>query len=271
MAKVKIEPCKRKVRNNAGKRVPCGTPVEVGAACINKDKHLNVMVTGMCLHQVACEGKKPKAPLSGKPMRTCHMWTTCPCSCHDEMSEMFAMAEMPRILVENPEYKAPVSEFWMPTTEEIIANRLLSSAPRAASADTVESDVVTSPDPVAATAARTFAPTESGRAARGELEQRIDAVVRDWEEAGSPGICTPAYISQQITKRYETPKPTSVGAIDAVFKRWVDIGYAVVEKKPTRLTSLTEEGRKRGYLVLRAEVKNGVRRIQSDRAKGMRV
>jgi hypothetical protein len=82
--------------------------------------------------------------------------------------------------------------------------------------------------------APTFPTTPTGRKARGELEYEVLAVcadfaadVFDWE------TCTPKLVAAEIGKR-EAKEPPSTGAINAVWQRWEQLGFASHNKKPLR-------------------------------------
>lgn len=126
----------------------------------------------------------------------------------------------------------------MPTPEERQA-LIASSRPHAPDAPVlVESPL---PDAVPATIRHTFAPTTTGRAARGELESWVKEQCDIWLVEKEEFPCTTAYLSYEIGKA-QGIKPPSVGAISAVFDRWDSIKFAVVAKKPTRFVEYTPEG-----------------------------
>jgi hypothetical protein len=66
--------------------------------------------------------------------------------------------------------------------------------------------------------------------------------------------CTPAWLAEEIAAAQAIKAP-SVGAISAVFERWIKLGFAVIEKKPTRFVSYTDEGIKLGLEGLKARSK----------------
>ena len=100
----------------------------------------------------------------------------------------------------------------------------------------------------------TFAPTPTGRAARGQLESWVLEQVTIWTVEGYDFPCTPVWISREIG-REQAIDPPSVGAISAVFDRWANLGFATIEKKPVRFSGFTLEGKTKGLDRMKAEVK----------------
>jgi hypothetical protein len=205
--------------------------------------------TGFC--GIGChEGTKPRS-YSGTPMKTCTKWQECSCDCHVQITRMFEMADLPRVVQENPEYVPPKHDFWMPSLEERAAARaaLLASASNGASIPTEDDDA-----PATAPLGRSFAPTPTGRAARGELEAWVLATCQEWVAEGYKELATPMNIGHEIGRR-EGINPPSVGAIGAVFDRWVAMGFAICERKPVRFIKFTEEGKRLGLYVLKEKYK----------------
>jgi hypothetical protein len=123
------------------------------------------------------------------------------------------------------------------------------------------------PDIVPPTVARSYAPTATGRAARGELEGWVKEVCDIWLIEGYQMLCTPAWISEEIASAQGIKAP-SVGAISAVFERWVKLGFAVVQKKPTRFIAYTEEGKRVGLEGLKIRAKQQAKRKQAEQSRG---
>lgn len=243
---LKPKTCVKKIRVN-GEHVPCGKQyVGDERNCPNREIHLLPFKSGFC-GSGFCEGTKPKA-YGGIPAKTCTFIATCLCKCHDMMDKMFFMSEMERIVVENPEYQPPVRTFWLPSDDP---DFLIS---RATDTDTPVYVESPAPDLVPATVTRTFAPTPSGRAARGELELWVKQACDVWliDQPGTP--CTPTYIAEDIAHD-QGIIPPSVGAITSVFNRWSELGFAVIDKKPTRFTSYTPEGVEKGLDLMKIEAK----------------
>lgn len=207
------------------------------------------MPTGFCSNG-AHEGTKLKAPISGDPVKTCHFWQTCPCTCHATLTKMYEDLGMDRVFIENPDYLPKTASFWMPDDAYW--------AERNGSKETVAEDaaVLVQSDnaSVAPYKKREFAPTETGRAARGQLEQQVKEVCDAWVESGSGDPCTPQFISTSIAEKYKI-KPPSTGAIGAVFKRWTDLGFALVGSKPIRFAAYTPDGVKLGLDGMKARSK----------------
>lgn len=223
---------------------PCGAILNSkGALCPNRAQHCEVR-TGFC-ENGNCEGTNRKS-FRGNPQPTCKFWKTCSCSCHLSYDQMFKMSEMERTLIDNSGYSPDRGGFVMPTMEERMAALALSApveAPRTAYTESA------APDIVPPSIVRDFGPTATGRAAAGELESWVKKQCDIWliesQEEGDWYTCTPAYLSEKIAED-EGIKPPSVGAISAVFDRWIKIGFADCQKKPTRFVAYTEQGIKLG-------------------------
>lgn len=238
-------------------------------------------VTGFCANK-QCEGTKPKASVTGTPMKTCDFWETCPCKCHAQITEMYELAGMDREPPEqSAEYLAWVREqrhqFVVPSLYDSDPMEPLSSPDGTDTPDADERPVATPPngaqDPTSAPApvvpVPSFAPTPTGRRARGQLEYDVLAVcidfaanVYEWE------ICTPKLVAERIGKINET-EPPSTGAINAVWDRWEKLGFAVQDKKPSRFVEFSvmmpspavlerlKNQRKREKKRTQAEIKRG--------------
>lgn len=211
--------------------------------------------TGFCsphipLEAQGHEGTSPKSS-SGTPIRICDFYDTCPCTCHQEIDQMYEMVGSPRPPAEqSKEYRALVEKRGHETDKmledvyrERYASRALSSPDGASVGFSVEGIVpdATRGDSAAPMAlpAPAFAPTPSGRRARGQLEYNVLAVcadyakgVYDWTE------CLPKLVSEEIGKREQSENP-STGAIDAVWDRWALMEFAERAKKPSRFVRFT--------------------------------
>lgn len=236
--------------------------------------------TGFCANK-QCEGTKPKSP-SGSPMRTCQFWETCPCKCHAQITEMYELTGMDREPPEQTaEYLAWVREqrhqFVSPSPFDIDPVDGLSSS---GGTDTPLGDE----DPVAVpvrdaaaplspgrrvTPEPVFAPTPTGRRARGQLEYDVlqicmeyAANVYDWE------YCTPKLVAERIGKMNDTEQP-STGAINAVWDRWERLEFAIQDKKPSRFVRFVPENPSPAVLdMIKARTKRDKRRTQADMKRG---
>lgn len=223
-----------------GLREPCKKEYSGDECPRRRTDHIRPMKTGYC-GSGWCEGMKPKS-YSGQPCPTCKFWLVCPCDCHELVSLMFFQSEMPRRLVDNPEYH-PVKITGLMTAEErakLHAERKAEdrTARAVQSAATDGGDEIHSP---------------SGRTRKGLLDTWMEQVCKIWAvDTSRP--CTPSWISECIGMCFDVTPP-SVGAIDAVLKRWVDYDFAYVEKKPTRFTGFTAEGQRLGLDVMREKSK----------------
>lgn len=237
-------------------------------------------VTGFCANK-QCEGTKPKSP-SGAPMRTCEFWETCPCKCHAQITEMYELTGMDR---ESPEQSAEYLEwvrvqrhqFVMPSPFDVDPVAGLSSSDGTDTPLGDEGPVATpygTPATPLSTGARhpvepVFAPTPTGRRARGQLEydvlQICDEYSRDvyeWE------YCTPKLVAERIGKMNEA-EPPSTGAINAVWDRWEKLGFAKQDKKPSRFVCFEVDGSIRTLEKMKVEVKRNKKRVQAEIRRGI--
>lgn len=266
-SKVVAKVCKLTIRTIDGKREACGASY-TGEKCPDPDGHLNVLKTGFCSNGW-CEGTKAKT-WRGNPAPTCIFWERCPCNCHDAVSMMFDMAGMDRIPVENSGYKPDDGGFKRLTEAE----RAQEAAERRARSSGLAPDapvILESPAPgiVPPVATRSFRPTVSGRAARGELEAQVNRICGEWLVENYPWPCTPLFISTRIGKD-EGIKPPSTGAITACLNKWVEIGYAVIDRKPLRFTGFTSVGIEFGLDSIKEKAKRGEKQARSLQARGIR-
>jgi hypothetical protein len=161
---------------------------------------------------------------------------------------MFLMAEQPRRTMDNPEYSPPAHHFVMPTLQEVLqarAERLASERKQVFVVERSESDLV--PDIVTTN----FRATESGRTARGQLEEWVERACGAWMAGDREEECTTAWVAAWIDSEYGTTP--SRGAIDAVWNRWVTIGFAIKMSHPTQFVAFTPAGRDKGRVVLKEE------------------
>jgi hypothetical protein len=259
---LQLKTCKRKVRR-AGKHEECGKQfLGTGRHC--GGVHLLPMKTGFCSNGW-CEGKKA-TDWRGRPVPTCSFIETCPCGCHDTLDKLFAMTESERIVVESSGYSPPHRTFWMPSDDPIPVVDESSSPNGTGGPVVLESPA---PDRVPASIVRDFTPTPSGRAAKGELEWWVKHQCDIWliDEPGEP--CTPSYLAAEIA-RDQGITPPSVGAINAVFERWIKLGFAVIEKKPTRFVRYTEDGVKYGLEKMKSDAKRRARLQLKDDRRNLR-
>lgn len=210
-------------------------------------------ITGFC-GTGAHEGSRPKT-YTGKPRKTCPSLITyrekawkCTCTCHSDLDKLFEMSGMERVFQDNPEYIPVKLDAIMPSLEE--------RAARFATRDATPPVVVQSalPDRVPATIMRSFTPPPSGRTARGQLELWVKQACDQWILDNVDASATPQYISDFIADKHGV-KPPSVGAVDAVYKRWDMIGYAMIAKKPTRFIGYMPDGVKYGLEGLKERYK----------------
>jgi len=247
--------CKKKMRDpKTGITKTCIGFIPKGKSeCINHKAHLHQYVSGWCGGHNQCEGMKPRSP-SGRPMKTCHMWLTCPCDCHEEISQMFAMSKRERQVVDNPEYIVDHSAFIMPTAAEVEQARALKSS-------STPVTIVKSEDPrIPDTVVKEFH-SKSGRAQKGELELYVKQCCDAYRIAPNRReiTCGVKYVAQWIFDQKLMAVPPSPGAVDAVFKRWTAINFALIGTKPTRFLMYTPEGIEHGLEGMKAQAKRGSR------------
>jgi hypothetical protein len=262
-AALKLKTCKAWVRDVSVKegRRHCGKQY-LGDRCPDKDGlHLLPFPTGFC-NNGWCEGSK-KTDWRGKPVPTCEFIYTCPCKCHADLDKLFALTNKERIVVDASGYTTPERTFWLPSDDPVTP---LSSPNGTTAPVIIESPI---PDRVPAHVARTFDPTPSGRTARGELEMWVKHHCDVWliDEPGE--MCTPVYLAKEIGHDHGI-MPPSVGAIGAVFNRWVDLGFAVCEKKPVRFVRYTEQGIKLGLERMKADAKKNKKLQRNDDRRNLR-
>lgn len=250
----KQKTCPEEVRSAVtGIREPCGTSFSDDECPRRRLEHIRNLKTGHC-HTGWCEGLKPKGPVSGNPCPTCKQWLTCPCDCHDLVSMMFKVNSLPRVTMENPEY----IPFHMPSmmslderAQAIAARKEEDREQRRVLQQLQDGgDDIHSP---------------SGRTRKGLLDQWVEFACKMW--AINPSIdCTPAWISDTVAMINQVPAP-SVGAVDAVLKRWKAYGFAMVEEKPVRFTGFTTDGTRLGLSALKERHRMQVRKMEMARGR----
>lgn len=232
--------CKADVKNLHGEIVKCGTFLPRGKPeCPNRKGHMWKFKSGFC-NSGWCEGTAAQDS-AGEYVKTCPLWDKCNCQCHINVDKMFIMTGEQRILMENSKYKPVKSPFIMPDPLEIAAARM-------------EAQIKSAPDRpmVAASNNVRFHETPTGKRARGQLEYEVLRVCEQFMKGQiEEEILTPQVIALEI----DEVEPPSVGAIGAVFDRWVKLGFAKCEKKPVRFTSFTVDGQMHGLDAMKAKAK----------------
>lgn len=254
---LKIKVCSKEIRVK-GNVIKCGKEyLGADTNCPNRDVHLSKYPTGHC--QVGSHEGVKNLSASGKPMLPCKFFVTCPCKCHADLDKLFSMADMDRVYVDESGYQTPPREYWLPSDEpdDVSSSGAVSDPPRTHEEPSYGASAVA--------VAPSYAATPTGRAARGELESWVHDAVQVWL-VEQDGLCTPAYVAKEIAKAQAVD--SSVGAIDAVFKRWVTLGFALMEKKPTRLTGLTERGKEIGLTKIKLEAKRQRQQQRAEQRRG---
>lgn len=210
--------------------------------------------TGFCgvgLH----EGTKPKSK-NGTPMKVCDFWIDCKCKCHEQITKMHTLTETERVPHQNPDYNTPKSPYVIPRPDEY---GLLKVAETVAAEPVIRNPLEAAP--------KRFDATPTGKRARGELEDEVLAVCGSFVRGELPyETLTPKDIAFEIDKF----NPPSVGAIGAVFERWVTYGFARIEKRPVSFLSFTLEGMMHGLEYLKAKHKREAKLKQGNEARTLR-
>lgn len=194
--------------------------------------------TGFC-SAGHCEGSKPRSR-DGKPLKTCPDYKVCPCQCHADLDEIFELSGKERVLVEHDAYEPTIGMHFEAAT--------LIETPSVLTPEVeIPEDVLVSPAPgiVPGARVRVYNRTMTGRWARGQLEDYVKSVTDTWVIENERAYCTVIYIANNIAKQQGFAVP-SAGGIDAVLKRWEEIGFATIERKPTRFTGYTAEAMEYG-------------------------
>lgn len=202
-----------------------------------------------------CEGKHP-VDWRGEPAPCCKLWLTCPCSCHDLVTRMLEIAGEPRRHLDNPKYLGPKLKFTMPSRDELLKERAAREQNTHKQIRVIESPV---PELIPDSLIREYEPTVSGRSGRGQLEQNVKLACDAYLMSGAPltadenTACTTLWVQEWINSNQKVLP--SRGAIDAVWKRWVEIGFAFTMHRPTRFITYTPDGVKYGLEELKVRAK----------------
>ena len=197
-----------------------------------------------------CKREYTTPPGYGPKVQTYH----CGCSCHTDLDMMFEMSGEPRRWVDNPEYRKPVNDFWIPSPEERAAAMLEQKSPTA--------EIVTYDDGVSAPEVRVefdISP-DAQRRPKGLLDQLAQQACNGWLQLGEGRHimpCSVKYISARCADLAgdEIEDRPSEGALANVLKRWAAIGAAIIGEKPVQFIDWTEEGRTTPLHVLREKHK----------------
>lgn len=204
-------------------------------------------ITGMCAVG-ACENTKKLSP-GGALYKSCQGEfnfrsgkVTCTHDCHDQFrqirelmaslnKEMEGIATIPSPVTEGN----PASHTSTDSPISFVSDPLRPPAAPVVPADARRTRIVDT--------SHAFKQTTSGRAAPGQLEERVRVnIATSVVEAGSETIAllgiTPAVVAKQI----DANNPPSQGAIHAIFMRWQAAGYIEVGKKPFRFIKFTQAG-----------------------------
>lgn len=226
-------------------RVIPSAPVPVPPA--RKSSHYKTGFCGVGL----CEGTKPRSP-SGKAMKVCVAVDICTCDCHTKISKMYALAKMERILQQNPDY-----EFVYGPDLGWIKDERVPPVPFVPAQPFTLSSVE---DAGEGHTAGTMADTDEDRPdrynrRRGWLENEVK-VITDRYMSGEIGeSLTPKLLAVLV----DPEDPPSVGAVGAVLDRWVEIGFAKVNKHPVRFVSYTVQGMSLGLERMKSDAKQNRR------------
>jgi hypothetical protein len=207
------------------------------------------------------EGTKPRGN-NGAPLKTCTLVGTCKCTCHVQLDKMYEMTGMERVVQENPEWRRPQNTFVMPPP---VVRHFEEVEP-----DQEEEEVILVGNiQLPPMQKKTYVETSSGRTAKGQLEDWVKQACDVWLAEGYRWECTPSYLSRAIAEAERVPTP-STGAIGAVFTRWLELGFANIQRKPTRFTGYTEDGIKLGLAKIKDRARLNRRRVKTDLKRGIR-
>jgi len=218
----------------------------------------------------------------GRPRPTCLFWDSCPCMCHYQIDQMYEMAGMEREPAEySPEYSAHLAEQSLKTEQMLdsLPNYVSVYAPLSNAGGTIPpasdegpgaGSVDSATDTPAPVAGHAFAPTPTGRRARGQLEYDVLLVcidfannVFDWSD------CTPKNVSEEIGRRYKI-EPPSTGAINAVWDRWERLEFADQAKKPSRFVKFRVDNPSAATLdVIKARAKRAKKMAAGEQRRGI--
>lgn len=220
------------------------------------------IVSGFC-KQGWHEGLKPKT-WKGDPAPACH-WELCGCKCHVTMATMQEAAGVPRTFADNPAYIPDRGNFVLPEPLVVSDSTVLSNHSGTEGHADPQGPSRAIADPVAGVS---FAPTESGRRARGQLEYEVLAVCRRWLADEFDWVaCYPKFIVEVIDKN----EPPSTGAVAAVFARWEKMGFAEYQHKPIAFLKFTNSNGTADELAkAKAQAKRSIKMARSRARRGVR-
>lgn len=190
-------------------------------------------VTGICgsgFH----EGTRA-VDASGNPVMVCTHWENCKCECHARVDAMFAATGRERVGVQNPDYNPPKSKYVLPSKEEVSKK---SSEPVLSPIDVKHNE--------------RFAPTATGRRARGQLEHEVLVICSQfWRGEIEVEVLTTKAIAELI----DEVEPPSLGAINGILQAWDDLGFCNFGRDPNRFVSFTTAGVTLGLTYFRAKAR----------------
>lgn len=259
-------PCKSTVKSFTGERNKCGTFLPRGKPeCPNKKDHMWKFKSGFCAVGW-CEGTSAQDS-KGKYVKTCHLWSKCNCKCHVDIDKMFIATESDRILMENSKYHRPKSPYVMPKPEDNFDGLSGLKPDHVALDEGTDGQIVIRTLMDSDPRRTVFHETNSGKRARGQLEYQVLSTCRAFVKGQvEVEVLTPQVIALDI----DEIEPPSVGAIGAVFDRWVKIGFANCEKKPVRFTSFTAEGLEIGLDATKDKFKRNEKIKQGNQSRSLR-
>jgi len=177
------------------------------------------------------EGDKP-VNFRGAPLPTCTCTSAeCACKCHKMFDEIFEISGMPRVIQEISGYVAAPSPYVLPDRVSLMAER---AEQRARSQHR-------HPDDTAVIGRHVFAPTPTGIRAPKQLEYQILDVLRSWIDPTFEWVPPDVKLVAHKIGTIEGRAP-SVGAVHAVFTRWVKIEFAKYQNRPSKFLGFVGEG-----------------------------
>lgn len=202
-----------------------------------------------------------------KPLPTCK-WDKCQCECHEQIDQMFEASGMDRTVIDVSGYVPDLGDFVLPDVGFYADLTVPSNNDDTPGHPTLED----APRPGSVTVAgHSFAPTPTGRRGRGQLEYQVLEECVQWLKAPDTEInmLTPKDISERIAQR-EKIAPPSVGAIQAVWDRWVKLEFASYYKKPVRFGGFNEDGTAQTLDRLKYKARHEKKSVKAALKRGVR-
>jgi hypothetical protein len=197
-------------------------------------------------------GTKNLSP-GGALLPSCNSGGTCKCRCHPEVQdeEMLAFIastlgdEAVAALPTAPALNGPTVPITLPEAVPVLVMPADADVPTAPGLPPNHADDI--PEQL-----------ESGRRARGSLDFEVKTACDKYLTVYGTG--TNGLTPQVCAKMIDADSPPSSGAVDAVWRRWVSLGFAVMGSKPVHFAGYTAEGVEKGLHRMKYEAKRRKRK-----------